>query len=323
MDAHQLLHGECTDAECSINALWSQMREHLVGERRVEMEGPDDLLQRRIHMAIEPIQRSELDDTGDRPFALIIVRDVTEVHREKVLEGRKTRFEALHLVVRSLAHELGNPLAALRATVEVLTDNIHRFEPAKIDTYLERLLAGTERLQLIVDRSLREQEFARLTLRRIPLSLLLERTRDLFADDMAARQITFEVSPLKTGELWLLGDLTAIEEVLGNLVRNAMEATSQGGTISLGHSREAEKILLIVRDNGRGMDELQLGQVFQPFFTTNASSMGIGLAFVHHLITKMGGTIKVDSQVGQGTEVTLELVRWPAIEPVSLAASSS
>ncbi len=295
MDVHRLLHRDCDDPSCYL------LRLHPEKSPTIETELLDPKLGCWIHMALEPFTE------GATPYRLLTVRDITEIRERRIQEGRRTRFEALHIVARNLAHEIGNPLAAMQTTTEVLAANIDRFEPAKVNTYLERILEGTQRIQTIVERTIRDQQFTDLAPKVFDLEAFLRRMYRLFQDEVSIRGVHLELKPFSSPELFAFADSTAAEEVLINVLRNALDATSAGGSISLCARSEADQVEILIRDTGRGMSRHQMANIFQPFFTTKAEGAGIGLAYSSYLMRKMGGTIAIDSQVGEGTTVTVQL----------------
>ena len=303
MDVHRLFHGECDDPSCYLRRLDPE------ASHRISIEQYDPRLSRWVHLILEPLAESDwfrgLPEAA-KPCTLLTVRDLTETRNQHIREGRRTRFEALHFVARNLAHQIGNPLAAMRTTTEVLAENISHFEPAKVDAYLSRILEGTERLQTIVERTLREQQFTELTFEAVPLNTLVDRMHRLFEDDMVAEGVTFELAPSRHPEPLAFVDPTAAEEVLVNVLRNALQATPAGGSISLGSHSGTERTAVVIRDTGRGMDRRQMANLFQPFFTTKPEGLGIGLAYSSYLMRKMKGSIGIDSELGRGTTVTLE-----------------
>ncbi len=104
-------------------------------------------------------------------------------------------------------------------------------------------------------------------------------------------------------------DKDQIEQALINLILNAIAATDAGGkvTVSTSFVAEAESVELAVSDSGKGIPEEDMGKIFDPFFTTRESGTGLGLAITHGIIEQHGGTIKVDSKLGQGTTFTIRL----------------
>jgi len=104
-------------------------------------------------------------------------------------------------------------------------------------------------------------------------------------------------------------DPDQIKQVLINLVKNAIEAMPQGGTISLRTRGGANHIHIEVEDTGKGIDPMQLNEIFNPFFTTKEKGTGLGLAVSLKIINDHNGELLVSSQLDQGTLFTLKLPR--------------
>ncbi|MBD3237179.1 MAG: hypothetical protein GF330_10775 [Candidatus Eisenbacteria bacterium] len=108
-----------------------------------------------------------------------------------------------------------------------------------------------------------------------------------------------------------VGNSQKIEQVLVNLVVNAAQAMPDDrmGRIDVASTREGEQIVVTVADDGKGMNEKTLKQIFDPFFTTKRArgGTGLGLAIAYRIVEEHGGTIGVESEVGQGTTFTIRL----------------
>ena len=101
-----------------------------------------------------------------------------------------------------------------------------------------------------------------------------------------------------------------MKQILFNILRNSTEAVSEGGLIELSAELSGAEIIIIVRDNGSGMDEETKSQAFASFFTTKATGTGLGLAIVDKLTTVLGGRINLESAPSRGTVFT---ITFPAV----------
>jgi two-component system sensor histidine kinase AtoS len=105
-----------------------------------------------------------------------------------------------------------------------------------------------------------------------------------------------------------------LKRVFQNLISNAVEAMPSGGTLSLSVRAEADKVVAEVADTGVGMDSTTLRQLFNPFFTTKAKGLGLGLAICQRLVEAHGGDIDVSSEEGKGTTAVVTLPRALNVE---------
>ena len=104
-------------------------------------------------------------------------------------------------------------------------------------------------------------------------------------------------------------DTDRISQVFLNLYLNAIEAMEHGGTLRIDSSIDAESstVKIIISDNGAGIKREDLVHVFDPYFTTKQSGTGLGLAIVHRIIEAHGGEVRIESETGKGTKVTIRL----------------
>ena len=115
----------------------------------------------------------------------------------------------------------------------------------------------------------------------------------------------------------------ALEQILVNLAVNAKEALPSGGRVKLVVEDTGSSVVIVVEDDGVGMDEATRARIFEPFFTTKAKGTGLGLATVHRLTTELGGTITAESEPGKGARFTITLPRSHELLAARTAASRS
>ncbi|MBX5481684.1 MAG: PAS domain-containing protein [Myxococcaceae bacterium] len=242
-----------------------------------------------------------------------VFRDLTELRR---LEKVRKDF------VANVSHELRTPIAAIRGYAETLRAGAleDREHAPKMVEIIHR---QSERLSALVNDLL---ELSRLesgaqTLERAPVQLAEVATRA--ADAMRPRAATkalalmAELDPI----LWVLADARALEQVLLNLLDNAVKYTPSGGRVQMDAQRVDGRVTVSVRDTGGGIDEKHLGRIFERFYrvdkgrSRDTGGTGLGLSIVKHLVTAMGGEIRVRSDAGQGSEFTVSLPAAPPPGP--------
>jgi PAS domain S-box-containing protein len=238
--------------------------------------------------------------------------DVTE---RRALEKRAADAEALSAMGRlalNLAHEIRNPLnaailqlhllgrhvdklqtdeesrAALRRKAEIVGDEINR---------LSRLL--TEFLELARPRHAVRQL--------VHVGRLIDDVLDLEASAAAARGVVVE-RDLKSDAV-VIGDPEKLKQVVLNLVMNALEAMKDGGILRVRAALEGETLAVVVEDTGTGIEPAALSQVFDPFFTTKEAGTGLGLSIVQKIVEQHRGEVRIQSERGVGTRITVLLPR--------------
>jgi signal transduction histidine kinase len=257
---------------------------------------------RRLEAANVALERhgAELERRVAERTAALRASQARLLHQEKMA--------AFGLLSAGIAHEVGNPLAALSSLVQML----RRRDP---DPYTDAKLDLAERQLARIQRTIRELvDFSR------PASPDRQRFRPLDAAEEAlgiakyyhrtkARQIANAV-PADLPALHAVRD--HLVQVLLNLVLNAIDATGKGGRITLSARLDGPSLALEVADDGRGIAEADRDRVFQPYFTTKPQGTGLGLFVSRQIVAEMGGTLTFRSEPGAGTVFT---VRLPAPEP--------
>jgi len=216
-----------------------------------------------------------------------------------------------------LAHEIGSPLQILKGRAEHLL--LCAGQPEEVIRHAQILASQTERITRIVQQLLeftrrRPPHFTRIDLRE-PVNAVL----NLLEYEAHKKQVELSYEAEKDLPL-ILADSDGIQQIVLNLVSNALSATSAGGRIVVAvepcqtgtgpaHSEAVEAVQLTVRDNGCGMSQEILEHLFEPFFTTRheQGGVGLGLAVARSIVTAHHGSIKAESSLGLGSTITIIL----------------
>jgi signal transduction histidine kinase len=208
-----------------------------------------------------------------------------------------------------LAHELGNPLSALLGYADILLKN-QGLGPEE-----RELVTRLRNECLRIDRTIRGMlEFARpaaVELKELAVNEVLSQAVELVRGRKLAREIDFQVF-LAPGELRAQGDPGRLEQVLVNLILNAVDAIHEKavpGWIRLETRATAGPVEISISDSGVGIGPGDLNKIFDPFYTTKTQDKGtgLGLAVSLQLIRSMGGNIRVESRSGEGSVFTISL----------------
>ncbi|MEU5160079.1 ATP-binding protein [Streptomyces sp. NPDC020875] len=216
-----------------------------------------------------------------------------------------------------IAHELRTPLANLRGYVEALQDGYVEATPELLDSLHEEVMLQ----QRIVDdlQDLALAEAGALTYHRAETDLaeLLEtcRTAQLPRAEHAGVDLVLSYEPADGPPLLVHADPDRLRQAIGNLVGNAIRATSDGGTVTLALVPHGELAILYVRDTGHGIPPDDLPHLFDRFWRADAArgratgGSGLGLSIVRQIVRDHDGTVDVESTVGEGTTFTIVLDR--------------
>ena len=220
--------------------------------------------------------------------------------RERALENATRRVRSLEQVSAKVAHELKNPLAAIKSLLQLESDTAC---DARSQRRLEVMTREVARMEGIMRDYL---SFSRpledLRLGSVDLATVADNVVALLEGRAAATGVTIE---RRGKSVMLAGDGRRLEEAVLNLAANALEATPRGGLVSLEIDRHESGSVLRVRDNGKGMSATVLEKLGTPFFTTRPDGTGLGVVLARAVITQHGGQLEWKSVPGAGTTATV------------------
>ena len=242
-----------------------------------------------------------------------ISRDITkEINTQKAMMQNE-KLASVGRLSAGVAHEINNPLTTILTTAMLLQEDIEPADP--IYPELETISKETLRCRKIVTSLL---DFARQSQPNKKLNDLNDIVREsvlLTKKQAAFKDVTVEqhlVSDLPQAHV----DKGQIQQTLINLILNAAESTDAGGVIRVSTSLDDRRreILITISDTGEGIPDDMIDKIFDPFFTTKADGNGLGLAITHGIVEQHGGTIDVQSKVGEGTIFTIRLPMENGVE---------
>ncbi|APZ49426.1 hypothetical protein BW721_06880 [Jeotgalibaca sp. PTS2502] len=238
---------------------------------------------------------------------IVLLYDITEIRR---LEKVRTDF------VANASHELRTPVTALKGFSEVLLDGALD-DPDRLRQFLEIIYKESKRLEILVNDIL---ELSRVEQKQVPmkrewisLNETVERCFKIIKPQAAAKGLKLRLLSNNADPIRFIGDQSRLEQILNNLIYNAVNYTDKGGKISVLLEETEDEIVFHVADTGIGIPEESIERLFERFYrvdkgrSRNSGGTGLGLSIVRYLVQNMGGTISVKSTLGLGSTFTVHL----------------
>ena len=239
-----------------------------------------------------------------------------EIQRDRLKRMYRTdRLAVLGELAAGAAHEIKNPLTSIRSTIQYLSSD---FDPdTEKGQMMHELLNETERINKIVQGLLSFARPSELNTTEVNLEQLINQTLLLINNTLKKQQVEVEFEYF-TEETTIMGDAEQLKQVCLNIILNAVEAMKGNDEshprtlyISMEHGAmidaRSRYLLLSFEDTGKGIDEKNIENVFNPFFTTKEEGTGLGLAICYGIINRHKGELEVRSTPGKGTCFTIKL----------------
>ncbi len=270
-------------------------------DRRTQTQGEAELMGLKPRRLL--IHASPLPGTSGKLMAVLV--DVTQLRQ---LETLRRDF------VANASHELRTPVASIRSAVETLQGAME--DPQAARSFLGMIERNAKRLQQLVedllDLSRIESRELRLQMESVDLGAFAQQVAGAFTRQMEQKSLSLEVDPGAQG-VRARADRRALEQVLSNILDNAVKYGQRGGTLRLGATVEGAMVRFSVADDGPGIAAEHLPRLFERFFrvdpgrSRDLGGTGLGLAIVKHLVEAMGGRVRVESEPGKGSTFSFTL----------------
>lgn len=253
---------------------------------------------------------------GTRAGTIILLRDLTNIRELEEAVRKSDRLSALGTLAAGLAHEIKNPLGGIRGAAQLL--DMELAEDDELRDCTRVILKEVQRVNRIVEELLDLSSPRSLNLVGVNLHKILAHIVFLEQQATEGKSIIFQ-RHLDPSIPAILADEGRITQLFLNLVKNAVEAVGDSGIIEISSrivseysmtqkgERRSRMVAIEVKDNGAGMAAEALENLFTPFYTTKEKGTGLGLAICQKIVAEHRGMIRVESEAGRGTTVTILL----------------
>ncbi len=244
------------------------------------------------------------------------VKELASANQELLELRSLERFTSMGRVARVIAHEIRNPLTNIDLSASHLENDNLDSEDKKL--FLDIIARNSRRINELINELLSATKFTDLQYEEICVDDLLDESLNEAFDRAQLSRVRIE-KKYSNERIWLNVDRSRMKIAILNIIVNAMEAiTGENGCLTIETTRSGENCIIIIRDNGKGMDEETLAKVFDPYFTSKTNGNGLGMTNSQNIILNHKGKIEVFSEEGNGTSfiITLNSPRKEAVQSV-------
>ncbi|MFP5040336.1 ATP-binding protein [Parasediminibacterium sp. JCM 36343] len=229
-----------------------------------------------------------------------VFHDITELKKAEQSNLLAEKFEATQRFVKMLAHEIRNPLNNILLSI----DNLNTFDYSNKDVYIDIVKRNSLRINDLIGKLLESFKIVDIELERVNFKDLIQDALVSIYDRLTLKGVVMkkQINELVT----IKADEERLKLALVNFFVNAIEAMEENkGILLITVVEKQSTIDLIIRDNGCGMDESQQQRLFEPYFTTKKTGVGLGLSSAMAILRSHNATVEIESEVNKGTAFTI------------------
>lgn len=260
---------------------------------------------RLLNFYVVPLVVADRQERG----AVIMLRDVTRDHADSANRMESERLNAIRMLAAGVAHEIGNPLNALNIQLQLLERELRRLPEDSREGVMDLVAVARNevtRLDHILTQFLRAIRPSKPQMAPERIEVLLKEALALLQQEIENRRIRIELDcPEVIPSLRV--DKDQIKQVFFNLIKNALQAMTDGGALTIATTMTDTFVAIAFHDTGTGIAPEDLSHVFEPYYTTKPDGTGLGLMIVQRIVQEHGGKIDIQSGSQSGTTVTILL----------------
>ncbi len=248
------------------------------------------------------------NSSGEVINYISIKRDVTERSRLESVAHAVDSMNNIGYIFAGVSHELGNPVSAMRMTLDIMKRKFDELPRERLNRFVDDLAGQVQNVEYLLKTLKNFNMYESLEPKQVDLSFFLGSFLSMVKKDFEAKGIAIHCAVAPKARS-VYADPRALQQVLLNIFTNAADALEgrDRPKIKLHVSEKSDTVCWRIEDNGRGIEEDRLKDLFKPFYTTKARGTGLGLVIIKKMLSKMDGTVDITSRLNVGTVVELTL----------------
>lgn len=243
---------------------------------------------------------------------LITMKDVSEQKKIEEARIRNHSLNALGEMASSVAHDFNNSLQSILGNLEILIYNKnHSTKTLEIlESIKKATLDAANRIKLVrrFNNKKENSDYDLISMENLIDDTLIQ-SRPMLKDIPQKTGILIEIVKNYNNSKLILGNSSELRSVIYNILKNSVEAMPKGGIINISTFSKLNNVEIIINDTGKGMDKKVINKIFQPFYTTKGFELGrgLGMSGAYHIMKEHKGLISVESSLGKGTSIKIEI----------------
>ncbi|MBN2566147.1 MAG: PAS domain-containing protein [Candidatus Eisenbacteria bacterium] len=244
------------------------------------------------------------DEDGETVQAIQYIKDVTDRLKLQSQLREVEQMAGIGQMAANVAHEIRNPLIAVGGFARQLHEALGPEDERR--EYTSIILEEVTRLEQILREQLTLERHLQPVLAPVDINSILRDVRKLLSHGFLSTR-TRLIGKLEDSLPVTMGDANQLKQAFLNVVNNSIQSMTEGGTVEMSTEQKGRNIVVTVTDTGPGIAPEVMSKLFVPFFTTRKTGSGLGMAVTRRIVENHGGTIEVESEVGNGTTVRISL----------------
>lgn len=312
MTCHELNHGY--EKPCSIDAHRCVVREVVATRRPVTLKHfhiYDSGRETEYEVHAFPL----FDGDGKVVQVIKYAMDITEKKRLEAVAEAANLMDNLGYIFSGIRHEIGNPINSVKLALSVLSMNLESYPRPKIREFVDRAQAEILRVEYLLKALKNFSMFESPQVEPVHMSGFMNNFKALVQQDFTDKGVRIRLS-VADEQIYAMTDHRAFHQVMLNLMTNAADAFEDhvNAQIMVEVKRSSSELVQVkVSDNGRGMSASERRNLFRPFYTSKPHGTGLGLVIIKKMLAKMDSTIRIESNSGWGTTVSMFLPAGKAV----------